>query len=459
MDNNSGELLRKYSDLFVECSDTEVQNLYRLLSLFFAKCDGLLSSAEVQKLKGDLGSIPFDPYRTPVENKDSILVRLKFLKKYGISNPQEIIRVLTWGLFTTDEFDPSDRKYLVEFIENSDRPYNWFARKLNVSTASVIEAYNRLKQRIQFRFVSAINFPLFKLKHLLVFFKPTDEFESSMLIKPFTMSINRDTFGEWMWASFLVPDQGRSLEEFYGSLRRLAKGPFGDYGYYEVRSIGRSCNLSMFDGQRWIHGEDILGIGPLKMAERNKGALPRLNEFLYSEDSIKFDRVDFLISCLKYGDARLKTSEIKRILSQYGYSLSLVTLSKRLTSLRRARVFLPYYSFSGLGLNVASTFAVECDNELVETLYYAFPQFPECIASRTDKGVVFMLRTTAEASPAISYLVQSGLRDKASRLIVANRFENIGSKVPTGLYQHWNHQKHYWEFERGTFDLTKDLRR
>jgi DNA-binding Lrp family transcriptional regulator len=439
----------------VECGDSEVRKLYWLLSLFFAKCDGSLSNAEVQRLKGDSGSIPFDPYQTPPERKDSILIRLKFLKKYNINNAQEIIRVLTWGLFVTERFDPSDRKYLIEFVENPEKPFSMIAKRLTVSTSSVLDAYHRLNRRIQFRFISALNFPLFKLKHIALFFKPNEEFHSAMLNRPFTLAINRDTFGEWMWATFLVPNQSRSILEFNEGLKKLAHEAFIDYRSYEIKSVGRACNLALFDGEKWIHSEDILGIGPLKLAESNKGALPPLYEFSYGEDSIEFDKIDFLISCMMYGNARIKNSEIRKALDQYGHRMSWVTLSKRITSLKKAGAFRPYFNFSGLGLNVAIVFAVECQPELLETLYFAFPQFPECTAHRTDKGVIFMIRTAAESAPAVSYLVQSSLQNEADRLIVANRLENIGSKIPITLYEYWNSDKQYWEFERGSFDLTK----
>jgi hypothetical protein len=449
--------MQRYSDLFVESKDPEVEKLRLLLTLFFAKCDGLIPNSDVKRLMGEPGEFPFDPYETPIERRDSILIRLKFLKKYNISNPQEIIRILTWGLFATGKFNSSDRRYLVEFVENPDKSFRWFADKLKVSTSTIFEAYHRLNKRIQFRFASALNFPLLKLRHLIVFLKPNEAFKTSSLSREFTLSVNRDTFGDWMWASFLVPDQTRILREFADSLKKIGYEVFDDHRLYEVRSLGKSCNLLMFDGEKWIPSDDVLGVGAFKFAERAGEVSPRLNEYEYGREPIEFDTVDFLIACLRSGNARSKNSEIRSVLSQYGYNLAWVTLSKRLTCLRRAGLFIPSFGFSGLGLGSASTYAVECEDDLLETLYHTFPQFPECTASRTDKGVVFMVRAPAESGPAISYLVQSTLRDEAERLIVANRLENIGTKIPTALYTHWNADKQYWEFERGYFDLAKNF--
>ncbi|WXG44540.1 MAG: hypothetical protein WED04_10995 [Promethearchaeati archaeon SRVP18_Atabeyarchaeia-1] len=455
MERRREELVHRYSDLFVECSDKEVQQLYYLLSLFFAKCDGLISSSEVERLKGDLGAILFDPFQTPAVRRDMILLRMKFLKKYHIENPHEIIRVLTWGFFTTKRLNLSDRRYLVEFIENPSRTFTWFASRLAVSTSSVFEAYYRLRDRIQFRFGNILNYPLFKLKHFIVFFKPNEDFEGSILSREFTLTINKDTLGEWMWASFVVPSQTRTLREFRDGLKSLSYQVFDDHRLYEIRSIGISCNLSMFDGERWMPSEDALGVGSFRFAEREEGIVPRLNETMYGDKPIKFDAIDFIISCLRYGNARERNSGIRSILKQHGYNLSSVTISKRLTSLNRAGVFIPSFGFAGLGLTASLTFAVECDDRVVETLYHVFPQFPHCMASRTDRGAIFMIRAPSESAPAISYLIQSSLRDRADRLIVTNRLENIGAAIPESLYKYWNKDKQYWEFGRGYFDLTR----
>jgi hypothetical protein len=406
---------------------------------------------------GDTVGIPFDPYETPIARRDSILIRLKFLKRYNVTNPKVITRTLTWGLFTTEKFRSSDRRYLAQFTENPGKPFSWFARKLGLSTSSIFEAYHRLNKRIQFRFITGLNFPLLKLKHFALFFKPNAEFKASSLLRDFTLSINRDTLGDWMWASFLIPNQIRILKEFGESLKKTSYEVFEDYRLYEIKSVGKCCNLSIFDGEKWIPSEDILGVGAFKFAERIGEVLPRLREYDYENEPIEFDTIDYLIACLRYGNARSKNSEIRDVLSQYGYNLSWVTVAKRLTALMRVGLFFPSFSFSGLGLSAASMYAVECEDRVLETLYHTFTQFPECTAYRTDKGLVFMVRAPAETAPAISYLVQSTLRDEAERVIVTNRLENIGSKVPAALYRYWSSDKQYWGFRRGFFDLTKKI--
>jgi hypothetical protein len=261
-----------------------------------------------------------------------------------------------------------------------------------------------------------------------------------------------------MWASFVIPNQTRILKEFIESLRKISLDVFEDYKLYEIRSMSRSCNISMFDGEKWMPNEDALGIGLLKFAEEGEGVLPRLKENRYGETPIRFDAIDFIISCLRIGNAREKNSKIRSVLSQYGHDLSSVTVSKRLTLLSRAGLLLPTFAFYGLGLTVALTFAVECDEKVMEILFHAFPQFPDCMVSRTDKGVIFMVRTTSESAPAISYLLQTYLKDRVDRLITTSRIENLGASTPMTLHSHWNKDKQYWDFERGHFDLTKGFK-
>lgn len=448
-------LTKRYSDMFVQCNDKEVQQFYWLLTLYLAKCDGIVSPSEVRNLMGNTGAIPFDPYVTPLERKESLLIRLKFLKKYDIKTPGEISRVLTQGLFSTGKFNAADRRYLAEFVEHPEASFKQSASRLKVATSSVFEAYHRLKEVIQFRFTFDPNYPLLKLRHFVVFFKPNESFDSKEISsKEFILSINRDTFGNWMWASFLVPDQDRILQEFRSGLARFARKSFEDHRLYEVRSIGRHFNLSMFDGERWIFTEEALGIGAFKFAEHSKEISTPMPESAYGDKPIKFDRADFLISCLKIGDSRIKNSNIREALTESGYDFSWVTVSKRLTTLKRAGVFFPGSYFSGLGLNLALMFAVECNDELVRTFQHVFPAFPACVASRTDKGVIFHVRTTAETGTAISYLMQS-LKDEVDDIIVANRLENIGIRNPSALHKYWNNDRQYWEFQRGVFDLAR----
>jgi hypothetical protein len=290
-----------------------------------------------------------------------------------------------------------------------------------------------------------------------VFFKPSEAFKASLLWRDFTLSINQDTFGDWKWASFLVPNQTRIQREFTDGLKKFSYDAFEDYRLYEIKSMGKSCNLSTFDGERWIQSDDALGVSALKFAERTGELLPRLNDYRYGFEPVKFDSIDYLITFIRCADARSRNSEIRSILSQYGFGLAEVTLAKRLMSLRKKGLFIPFFSFSGIGLGSASAYAVECEDSFVETLYRTFPLFPECTVSRTDKGVVFMVRSPAESAPAVSYLVQTTLRDGADRLIVASRLENIGTRAPTTLYRCWNSGKQFWEFERGHFDLTRQL--
>jgi hypothetical protein len=379
------------------------------------------------------------------------------LKKYNISNAEEIKRILTWGLFTTEKFNSSDRRYLVKFVEIPDKPFGSIAKDLGVSPSTVFEAYHRLNNRIQFRSLCALNYPLLKLKHFIVFFRLNEDFKASWLWRDFTLSLNQDTLGDWKWASFLVPNQTRILREFVDGLKKFSYDAFETYRLYEVKSMGKSCNLSMFDGEKWIQSDEVFGVSAFKFAERAGELSLPFNEYRYALEEMKFDNIDFLVACLKYVNARSRNSEIKDTLGQYGHKLASVTLAKRLMSLRRKGLFIPFFNFSGLGLGLASTYAIECDESLVETLYHAFPQLPECTASRTDKGIVFMVRSPAESTAAISYLVQTTLHDQADRLIVANRLENIGTRVPTPLNSHWNSDKQFWEFERGHFDLTKRL--
>jgi hypothetical protein len=210
----------------------------------------------------------------------------------------------------------------------------------------------------------------------------------------------------------------------------------------------------MFDGARWIFSEEGLGVGAFRFAESTRGISPRLPETAYADNPIRFDTVDFLIACRMATSARIKNSELRTVLKQHNYDLSRATISRRIAALRQKGAFIPYWSFQGLGLNVMLAFAVESTDEVVETLYHMFPLFPDCFAFRTDKGVVFCVRTTVEMAGAIYYFMQT-LRDEVDNLISLSRYENLGGRSIERLADYWNSEKQKWDFKRGFFDLTK----
>jgi DNA-binding Lrp family transcriptional regulator len=460
--NMTNSLPHAYDDLFVDCDDPEVGKLYHLLRLFFAKCDGLIASADVRRLTAEVNGIPFDPYETPTYRRDQILERLKFLKRYRINSPREIVRILTWGLFATDSIKRSDRKYLVAFVENAGKPLTRIASALTVSPGSAYEAYRRLRRRIQLRYVAFMNYPLFKLRHYILFFKPDEDFDVSTLLREFTLTVNRDVYTDWAWATFLVPDQERTLKEFTNGLRSLSHSAFAEYSLHGVTSYGKSYNLSLFDGQKWVCAEEALAVGALRFSEQTTDDMvgePPFFDLTYASEPTKFDDVDFILAFLKFGNARMRNAEMRSVLRSYGHNLSWGVVSHRVSRLLGLNAFMPVPNFSGLGLTVASTYAVECDDIVTRALRRALPHFPECAAMcRTDKGIVFMVRAPPDAMPTIAYMIDGALRDRAERVILAIRLENMGTKNPISLHSHWNADRQYWVFDRGFFDLSREYK-
>jgi hypothetical protein len=452
-------IVRHYSDMFVECDDHEVQQLKGLLSLFFAKCDGLCSPAEVLKLESVFkGGFIFDPYTRPAEDKGKIIAKLEYLKKHNIKKPKEVTRFLVEGLYTGEKIGGSHCKYLVEFMDDPGKPFNWYANRLKVSVSSVTRAFRKLTKSSGLTFFSHPNYPMFKLKHFNLFFQPNESFQPTMISeREFAKALNYDTFGEWMWTAFLVPDQSRILDEFKGGLARFADEVLRDYHLYEFKSVGSSSNFSMFDGEKWSFDIEAFGIGAFELVRANESILPRMNEFTYGDTPIRFDRVDFLLATFASSNCLAKNSELRKIVMEYGCGdLSPATIQRRLATLRDKRAIFNDSGISRIGLTSAFGFAIECDEGTVETLYHLFPIFPECWAYRTNKGVFGMILGPPAMAAGISYVLQ-GLKDEVDHLFVTSRFANIGSRSGLELYKYWNAEKQYWDFERGFFDLTKGM--
>jgi hypothetical protein len=454
------ELIRRnYSDLFVDCDDPEVQHFFWLLSLFLAKCDSILTPIEVRELEGkSIGTTVFSPYFTPEEKREPILLGLKYLKTHNISKPKEIMRVLAESNLGAEKVSSSSLKYLEEFTRSPDGDFTCYAHRLGVNISSVTRAYQKLKKDIGFRFGFWMNFPVFRLKHLVLYFRPNEWFTSDILFnQAFTRTLSYDTFGEWMWASFLVPNQERILREFASGLSRLSDRTFRDHRLYEVKSMGRSYNLTMFDGRKWLLSKEAFGIGLFEYARTCMDIIPCLQEFKYGDGSIRFDQLDFFLSASASSDALVRVSELIRLIKENGFGdLSPITVTRRLARLRQRGALFPISGFFGLGLNNQFAFAAECNDRTAETLFRALPMFPESWAFRTDRGVIGTVAAPAEMTSAVSYTLQR-LKDEVDELILTSRFMNVGSRNQHFLSQYWNAEKQYWEFERGFFDISKPI--
>jgi DNA-binding Lrp family transcriptional regulator len=472
--------LSLYDNLFPKVEDKELQVLLGLIRIYLAKCDNpgltrehILVSPEVMK-KFSLSY--FDPFATPVNQslREALVSRLNSIRKYDIRRPEVVRRTLITCLYAQEEKSyTKQKKYLDAFMRNPGRGFREIAEQLGVTTQATYKAYHHLLRTGMIMFNGYLNYPMFKLRHFILFFTPMREYKEKteylrkVLFEsvPFALGLNLDVHEGSSWGSYVIPDQKEQLHEFKNSLRQLKGELFEEIELRELRSYSTGSNLEFFDGKRWFFDPQLWAYGFFEFARENKELLRKPTVIRYADQAMRFDRKDILIAEMLHSNAFSSHIEITKLLKQYGYALSRASVTRRIERLlapmfsqendenERQTAVNPSMTYQGLGLKSLSAYLIECRPELVEEIHYAVGYLPYYYLYTTDKGVLLFIKSALDDVGSINYVIR-GIRE-ISIIAYSNRFENTGTRNMTHLHDRWDEQNQKWICRRSEFDFVK----
>lgn len=472
--------LNLYDNLFPKVESKELQVLFALIRIYLARCDNpklkqeqIMTNSSLMKR---LALTYFDPFTAPTARnlREALISRLASIRKYKITNPEVVRRTLITCFYSEKTTIRTRQKaYLDAFMKNPGRSYTEIAKKLGFSPQAVSHASNSLQKASLFRYYGYINYPLFKLRHFVVFFNSLEEYrgDNEFLRKlffdnlPFTLSLNSDVYEGSSWVSFVIPDQARELNEFKRSLNSLRGEVFREANVAELRSFSTGSNLEFFDGRSWFFDPQLWAYGFFEFIRENKEILRKATELHYSSESIVFDRMDFLISATLAANPLVSHNEIKKQLAQFGYEVSRPTITRKVRRLvpaesesgngeaTRLPAVCPYITYWGLGLDNLNMYLIESKEEQVEELCYAVGYLPYYFLYRTDKGVLLSVKSSASEAAKVNYMMKA--INEIRIVSSSNRFENVGGRSLVHLYEKWNENKQQWVCKNGELDFVK----
>jgi len=457
----------KYDELFSETNDLELKTLFEKIKIYLARCDGLIkdSNPSITVKKDDMRA--FDPYLAPKSRAiyDTIVYRLKMIKKYRITDSEQIWRLLSLDLVREKRLKRNERKFLEAMIIHPEKTYTEIARLLGVTPAAVIYNLKKFKEKFGLRFVSLFDYTKFKLRKYIAFVKFKQSYNKRVFFKvfnsPFLTSFNFDTFSSegkrWGWIGFVVPDQRRTLREFKDSIVELKDRLFDDLRVYEERGMGHGWNLDRFDNRQWFFQEDMWIYGLLNFVEKYEDVLPLPDIFWFSYEMIPFDGLDFLIFLFKIVDYKISYQKIKGLLQEQGYNLSITQIGERVKRLQSLNVWKPYIHLDGLGLSEVLTVNVECDEDAKEILLKALTEFPRYYVTVHDRGLLFLLFLPHGYGERFAYLFDD-FREHVDDMLIIRRFTNVGSWLPIKMHDMWNAKRKFWEVGKNYFNFYERLK-
>jgi len=457
-------VLNQYDDLFPKTSDPDLQDLFLKIKIYLARCDGLIEDKKMLFPKTK-DMRPFDPMLVPKDKSlyEAIICRLRMIKKYGITNKQQILNLLSLFEFS-EKIRGSERKILETLLIHPDKKLKDIASMLGVCPATITYNLKKLKKKLGVRFCAFRNYARFKLKYYVIFMEFDAVFEkmlSKVFNSSFLTSINIDTFStgskKWGWLGFLIPDQIRLKDEFRRNIIALKDDVLDDVKIYEIKAVGQSWNLQRYDGREWFFPEDMWVYGLINFVEKYEDVLPMPDLHFLEGRVMDFDRPDFLIFLYRGVEYRAPYQELTNFLRNYGFSLSLNAVRKRVLRLERHNVWKPYTYVEGLGLDDIIALNVVCDKHMREVLLKAANEFPSCFIIVHEKGVMLYIRLPHGYGEKFAFLFDS-LREYVDDLLIIRRYKNIGSWVPWQMYKFWDKRRKLWQVDKELLDFVSRFR-
>lgn len=457
----------KYDDLFPETNDPELKTLFEKIKIYLARCDGIIkdSNSNIVVKRDDMRT--FNPYLLPKSRPiyDTIIYRLKMIKKYRITDPEQVWRLLSLDFAREKRLKKNERKFLEAFVTYPDKTYTEIARFLGVTPAAVLYNLKKFKEKFGLRFVSLFDYTKFKLRNYVIFVKFKHLYDKRTVFKilenPSLTTFNFDTFssgGErWGWIGFVVPDQKRVLKDFKDSITELEGILFNELRIYEIRGMGHGWNFERFDNKHWFFQEDMWVYGLLNFVEKYEDILPQPDIFSFSYETTPFDNIDFLIFLFKIVDYKISYKKLRGLLQEQGYNLSITQIGERVKKLKSFNVWKPYVDLIGLGLSEVLTVNVECNESTREILLKALPEFPRYAVSVHDRGLLFMLFLPHGYGERFAYLFDD-FRDHVNDMLIIRRFTNIGSWLPIKMHKMWNAKRRFWDLGKNYFNFYEKLK-
>jgi DNA-binding Lrp family transcriptional regulator len=473
--------LNLYDNLFPLVEDRELRALFALLRIYLARCDNpdfkrehMMIGPELMKR---LSVTYFDPFTTPTSRnlREALTTRLHSIRKYRITKPEVVRRTLIACLYSAEKKNYARQKtYLDAFMNNAGRSFTEIGRQLGVTPQAVSQVYQSLHKSDLLRFYGYINYPAFKLRHFIAFFTLLKEYRGSsdflrrLLFDdvPFTLSLNLDIYEGSSWSSFAIPNQDNELRKFKRTLGDLEGEVFQNIEICELNSFSTGSNLEFFDGKRWFFDPQLWTYGFFEFIKENKELVKKARQLRYSTQSMRFDKIDFLIANILGTDLMASHEEIGERLRQFGCNQSRPTITRRIRKLilpaqpsgngeseEGQPAVYPYMTYWGLGLSNLSCYLIECSQEQAEELRYAVGYLPYYFMYRTDKGVLLGIKSGPEDAAKINYMLK-GINEM--RVVTySNRFENTGVRNLLQVYELWDETSQRWACANDQLDFLK----
>lgn len=387
--------------------------------------------------------------------------RLQLIASYRLADGNRISELLIAGLLPPTPLILSQRQteYLTAQHENPRIGTVTLANTLGISPRTVKREKQQLFSQYGIRIASMLDPHRFGLTQLGVQFRAktletaqafdtwirTEALREKPL--PFLLGCGWDVNQQEGFLSLYAPNQNLWMQKIHRLLDRLQEHFFATASIHQIQGCYSNISFDYYDyvSQHWRILSDVQTEGLARFIEKHGEQFAPLRGFDYSQETISFNQVDWLLA-LTLSQGLLTKKERTQLLSQYGFPLAEKTLWTHERRLRKGKTLFPSLAFSHLTFNDIICVTAQCDKTSVPIFHQLFSQLASSRLYPTDKGVVAFIGVPVGGASLMKQLTLTLLNISGLSDVSVLRFNrDIPQVPPLSTFTLWNATTKLWE--------------
>lgn len=438
----------------------DAMRIYLALGAGTISFDDALQATEQLKENPEFARSPTNPTQLPINSyiTNKILENLKTLKKFNLATRDSIRSAYSFAFLVSDNpISKVDFATLSFLVEDPRASLTNIGKSLNLAPRTISRSIERLKERHTARYRALMDYSVWTIDTLLVFFTPKENIdwqsvEDELITFPFIKAMLKTTMSNLGYLSIIIPGGESNIKAFIDSVNVLGKNLFDYVSIHKEIATGADRNLSLYVDEKWIfptaakivledsntnlpntHGNSIVCMGPQK----------------------GFSRLDFEIASIAKLSSRGTPSEIATSLRYLDLEIEPKKVASTIRKIYERDILKPYIVFS-LGLSSDFCFEIICNNEWIERIKSVLPLLPYTTYFESPRGIIIW--ASVPGSQQVEYYQmfrnleeQIGVRSVKSIMTI----NQAGSRSILDLMTKWRYTKGGFTVSPTELDITQ----
>ncbi|MFW9768959.1 MAG: winged helix-turn-helix transcriptional regulator [Candidatus Thorarchaeota archaeon] len=399
----ASQIQTPFDDMIPASSEPSAQFYLDAMRIYLGLCTGSLSiesamkASEILKENPEYTTCPTNPAMIPINEryKSRILDNLKTLKKFNLITRDSIKSAYSFAFLSEEgPISKTDYDALLLFTKEPEITLVDASKTLGITPRTIARSIQRLKERYVVRFSALLDYTVFNLQSVMLFFVLRDganwsEVEDCVIKYPFTKSILKTTMTDLGYVTFLIPNITETRQVFQRSIRDVSQEFFEYASLHYQTGVGTTSNLSLLIDNVW-QMPDFLKNKSSDLTSSSYN-LPPLIECQGPKE--EYSQSDLAIAAQIQSDSRAGPSRISSNLRMRGIDVDARRVTKIDRSLRNSNLLKSYVLFGGLGLSTNFCFEIICNENWKQRILAIVSQFPWVMYYLSNRGIVLWTMT------------------------------------------------------------------